>query len=201
MTKTTAAQKKPQKRRSTPEPRELNMQMQLFCAEYMKDMNATQAAIRAGYSEKTAKQQGSRLCSYAVVQERLQELHEEMRARIVLDVEGLIKELSDENRADLADLYDDNNCLKPVRDWPLLWRVGGLVAGVKVRELFEKDEDGNSVHVGNVVEVKVSDKVRRKELLGKHLGAWKEKVEIDLSDPVQDLWNHIAGKSFVPKEP
>ncbi|NKB96855.1 hypothetical protein HED48_23630 [Ochrobactrum intermedium] len=70
----------------------------------------------------------------------------------------------------------------------------------KTRELWEKDEDGNSVHVGNVVEVKVSDKVRRKELLGKHLGAWKEKVELDLSNPMQDLWNQIAGKSFAPKE-
>ncbi|HHV68193.1 MAG TPA: terminase small subunit [Ochrobactrum intermedium] len=200
MTKTTAEPKKPRKARSTPEPRELNMQMQTFCSEYMKDMNATQAAIRAGYSEKTARQQGSRLCGYAIVQDRLQQLHEEMQARIVVDVEAIIKELADENRADLADLYDDNNCLKPVREWPMLWRVGGLVAGIKTRELWEKDEDGNSVHVGHVVEVKVSDKVRRKELLGKHLGAWKEKVEIDLSNPMQELWNQIAGKSFEPKD-
>lgn len=200
MTTKPAKPKSTRTSRRAPEPKALNMQMQLFCAEYLKDMNATQAAIRAGYSEKTAKQIGSRLCSYAVVQARLQELHAEVRDRISMDVDSLIKELTDENRADLADLYDDNNCLKPVRDWPLLWRVGGLIAGVKVRELFEKDEDGNSVHIGNVVEVKVSDKVRRKELLGKHLGAWKEKIELDLSDPMQALWSQISGKSFTPKE-
>ncbi|MRN43451.1 MULTISPECIES: terminase small subunit [unclassified Brucella] len=200
MTKTTAAPKKPGKARSTPEPRELNMQMQTFCSEYMKDMNATQAAIRAGYSEKTARQQGSRLCGYAVVQDRLQELHKEMRARIAMDTDTLIKELSDENWADLLDIHDDNNCIKPIREWPRLWRIGGLIVGLKKHERFEKDGDGNQILVGYDVEVKVSDKVRRKELLGKHLGAWKEKVEIDLSNPMQDLWNQIAGRSFAPKE-
>lgn len=42
-----------------------------FCDEYLIDMNATQAAIRAGYSEKTAKQQGSRLLTNVDVQEYL----------------------------------------------------------------------------------------------------------------------------------
>jgi phage terminase small subunit len=44
---------------------------QVFAKEYLADQNAKQAAIRAGYSERTAKQQGSRLLTYVDVQEEI----------------------------------------------------------------------------------------------------------------------------------
>nr|DAM62823.1 MAG TPA: Terminase small subunit [Caudoviricetes sp.] len=199
-----APAKKPAKRspRATQhQPAELNLQMDRFAQEYMKDMNATKAAIRAGYSEKAARQQGSRLLGYFVVQDRLQELHEQMQKAVAMDATSVVRELADEAKTDLADLYDDNNCLKPIREWPVIWRVGGLIAGIKTREIWEKDENDKPQHIGNVVEVKVSDKVRRKELIGKHLGAWREKKEEEKTgDPVAELWAEISGISFQPKD-
>ena len=50
---------------------------QVFAKEYLADHNATQAAIRAGYSERTAKQQGSRLLTFADVQSEIAELETE----------------------------------------------------------------------------------------------------------------------------
>lgn len=52
----------------------LNDKQKQFCNEYMIDLNATQAAIRAGYSQKTAQEQSARLLSNVMVQEYIQEL-------------------------------------------------------------------------------------------------------------------------------
>lgn len=53
-----------------------NKRHEKFCHEYIKDMNAKQAAIRTGYSEKTAKMQGSRLMTYDDIKSRIAELRE-----------------------------------------------------------------------------------------------------------------------------
>ena len=53
-----------------------NMKHEKFCNEYVKDMNATQAAIRAGYSEKTARSQGSTLLTNPNIKSRVAELRE-----------------------------------------------------------------------------------------------------------------------------
>lgn len=53
-----------------------NKRHEKFCHEYIKDMNATQAAIRTGYSEKTANRIGSRLLSNVDIKSRVAELRE-----------------------------------------------------------------------------------------------------------------------------
>lgn len=53
-----------------------NKRHEKFCHEYIKDMNATQAAIRTGYSEKTAKMQGSRLMTNDDIKTRVAELRD-----------------------------------------------------------------------------------------------------------------------------
>lgn len=53
-----------------------NKKHEKFCNEYIKDMNATQAAIRAGYSEKTARSQGSTLLTNPNIKSRVAELRE-----------------------------------------------------------------------------------------------------------------------------
>lgn len=54
----------------------VNKRHEKFCHEYIKDMNATQAAIRTGYSEKTAKMQGSRLMTNDDIKARVKELRD-----------------------------------------------------------------------------------------------------------------------------
>jgi phage terminase small subunit len=54
----------------------LNAKQERFCHEYIIDLNATQAAIRAGYSEKTAQEQSSRLLSNVIIQKKINEAKE-----------------------------------------------------------------------------------------------------------------------------
>lgn len=64
-----------------------------FVQEYMIDSNATQAAVRAGYSDHTAKQQGSRLLTNADVQAAIQVARADIRERVKVSVESVTKRL------------------------------------------------------------------------------------------------------------
>lgn len=141
-----------------------------FVEEYLIDLNATQAAIRAGYSAKTAKQQGGRLLTNVDVSAALVAAKTGRAERTKIDADWLLSRLAEEADADLADLYDDHGGLKSVKDWPDVWRKG-LVQGLDVEELRV---DG--AVVGMIRKVKLSDRVKRLELIGRHIdvGAFKE---------------------------
>ena len=77
----------------------LTPKQQRFVEEYLIDLNATQSAIRAGYSEKTAQEQSSRLLSNVMVQEAVQKAKNKLSERTELTVDmvvnGLLKEAQD----------------------------------------------------------------------------------------------------------
>lgn len=145
-----------------------------FVEEYLIDLNATQAAIRAGYSADTAHAIGHENLSKPEIATAIADAKAARSERTGVDAAWLLTRLADEAEADLADLYDDAGALRPVRDWPLIWRKG-LVAGIKASE--ERDERGNVT--GMLREVKLSDRIKRLELIGKHIDvqAFKDKIE------------------------
>ena len=71
----------------------LTAKQQRFCEEYMVDMNATQAAIRAGYSEKTAYSIGNENLSKPVITEQIATMREEQASRTLVDADFVIKGL------------------------------------------------------------------------------------------------------------
>ncbi|WP_427928633.1 terminase small subunit [Agrobacterium cavarae] len=163
---------------------DLTAKQRAFVREYLIDLNATKAAIRAGYSEKTAHSQGPRLLENVGIAASIEKAKAQRSERTQIDADWLLKRLADEAVADIADLYDENGGLKPVDQWPLIWRQG-LVSGIEVEELFDgRGEDRE--HIGRVRKVKLSDRIKRLELIGKHVDvqAFREKVEIEISESV-----------------
>ena len=73
---------------------QLSRKMERFCNEFIIDMSVTGAAVRAGYSEKTAAQQGSRLLRKPEVAALVRRLHKEKLDRVDLRAENVIKELA-----------------------------------------------------------------------------------------------------------
>ena len=148
----------------------MNDKQRRFVAEYLIDLNATQAAIRAGYSAKTASSQGERLLRNVEVQRAVAEAKAARSEKTGIDAAWVLSRLAAEAFADLADLYDELGRVKPVKDWPLVWRQG-LVAGVEVETIGEG--------AGMVTKIKISDRIKRVELIGKHVDvqAFKEKIE------------------------
>jgi len=72
-----------------------NQKHETFCQEYSVDKNATQAAIRSGYSKKTAKSQGQRLLTNVDISQRIDELNTEHAEKILVTKESIVKELDE----------------------------------------------------------------------------------------------------------
>lgn len=164
---------------------------QRFVDEYLIDLNATQAAIRAGYAERTAEQQGYQLLQNTSVASAVAEAKDKRASETAIDAAWVLKRLADEAVADLGDLMADDGSLKAIHEWPLIWRQG-LVAGIEVEDLFEgRGEDREKI--GRIHKVKLSDRIKRLELIGKHVGvqAFKERLEVDVSE---DLAAVIAAR-------
>lgn len=152
-----------------------------FVEEYLVDLDAGAAAIRAGYSKRTAYSSGPRLLKakeYPAVAAAIARAQAERSERTKIDADWVLKRLADEVMADVADLFDESGALKAVNDWPLIWRQG-LIAGIDIDEI---KIDG--VAIGNTKKLKLSDRIRRIELIGKHIDirAFAERREITGKD-------------------
>lgn len=157
-----------------------------FVDEYLIDLNATQAAIRAGYSAQTANQQGPRLLESSAVMAAIDARKVDRSEKLKIDAGWILQRLVAEAEADLADLYDQYNNLKPVEEWPLIWRQG-LVQGIEVEALFDgfgKDRE----QIGTVRKIKLDNRVKRLELIGKHIGvmAFKDHIEVSSLNGLAD---------------
>lgn len=162
----------------------LNPRQQQFVDEYLKDFNATQAAVRCGYSKRTAYSQGHDLLKLPEVREAVEKAKLERSRRTKIDADWLLTRLAEEANADLSDLYDpETGALKPIREWPKIWRQG-LVQGVETVE--ERDDEGNVI--GRALKVKIDNRVKRLELIGKHIGvrAFEERVNVTGLDALAD---------------
>lgn len=158
-------------------PRKLTAKQRRFIQEYLIDLNATQAAIRAGYSERTATEIGCENLSKPNIAEAVQIAMKARAKQSEIDAAWVLKRLAMEADADLADLYNDAGGLKPIKEWPKIWRQG-LVAGIESKQEFDY-VNGEKVPDGIVQRLKLSDRIRRLELIGKHIavGAFAEKHE------------------------
>lgn len=155
-----------------------------FADEYLIDLNAKQAAIRAGYSPRSAEVTGHRLLRNAKVAQAIQAGIERRSERTGITQDVVLGELLRLARVDVIDLFDDAGNLKPLREIPEDARRA--IAGIETNEIFA----GENV-IGHVRKVKLWDKKGSLELLGKHLKLFTEKIEhtmsADLVKFVRDL--------------
>lgn len=151
----------------------LTAKQEAFCREYIIDLNGTQAAIRAGYSENSAKEIASVTLTKANIQERLAQLMEERNERVKIDADYVLKRLVQIDEMDVLDILADNGEVKPISQWPKVWRT--YLSGMDVAEV--NSQDGPA---GMLKKIKWPDKVKNLELLGKHIDvqAFKEQKEL-----------------------
>lgn len=81
----------------------LTPKQELFCLEYLKDFNCTQAAIRAGYSPKTANQQGSRLLANVYIQEVIKENNAKVEKSKIMDIQEIQERLTAMARGEIEE--------------------------------------------------------------------------------------------------
>lgn len=149
---------------------------QRFVEEYLIDLCATQAAIRAGYSAKNANDQAAQLMAkpkiIAAIDTAIAIRSEQTR----IDGNWVLKRLVEEAEADIADLYNSDGNLLPIRNWPKVWRQG-LVQSIEVEELFEGRGE-HRICIGRVRKIRLDSRIKRIELIGRHVrvNAFQENV-------------------------
>ncbi|EPG1714873.1 terminase small subunit [Morganella morganii] len=167
----------------------LTDKQEMFCREYLVDLNATQAAIRAGYSDKTANRIAAQLLSKLDIGKRIQELKSERGERLEVDADYVLKRLVEIDQMDVADILLSNGEIKPIKDWPKVWRI--TLSGIDVTEMA-----GDAA--GLLKKIKWPDKVKNLELLGKHISvqAFREQVknEHDVVGTLSDLMDELSSK-------
>lgn len=154
----------------------LNAKQEAFAHEYIKDLNITQSAIRAGYSEKTAHSQGSRLLNHVEVSQLIQKLKHQRCEASKVDAEYVLRRLKAIDELDILDIVqDDLMSFKPLNEWPKSWRTS--INGFDISTvMFGGDEPIETI----VKKIKWPDKVKNLELIGKHVDvkAWDKEAEI-----------------------
>lgn len=137
-----------------------------FVAEYLIGLNATAAAKRAGYSDKTAYSIGQENLKKPEIQNAIQEAIQKRQERTKISQDKVLLECAKLAFFDIRKLFDENG--KPLDITKLDDDTAAALVGLDVQDVA--DGDGN--YVGFVKKYKMADKIKALELLGKHLGAW-----------------------------
>jgi phage terminase small subunit len=144
-----------------------------FVEEYLLDLNATQAAGRAGSKAKDLTVAGAEFLANPRVREAIDAAKLARSQETQIDAAWVLKRLAEEASADVGDLYHEDGHLKPIHEWPKIWRQG-LVAGIDVEEIQIE-----GVKMGEIKKIRLSDRIKRLELIGKHVrvNAFQEVVQ------------------------
>jgi len=142
----------------------LNDKQRRFADEYLIDLNATKAAERAGYSPKTANEQGARLLANVSVQALLTECMQARAKRTEITQDRVLQEIARIAFFDPRTLVDEEG--KPIPLKQLDADSAAVVAGLKLEML------------GAVREYKIADKLKALDQCMSHLGMGKTKVEL-----------------------
>lgn len=153
----------------------MTKKQQRFVDEYLIDLNATQAAIRAGYSPDTAQQMGSENLSKPVIRNAIDKAIAERSRRTGISQDRVINEIAKVAFLNPADVIDLNEAA--VKDGAHREDTA-CIASVKVKTV--PTDDG----VISEREVKTYDKLKALELLGKHLGMFTDRVKMEGAVPV-----------------
>ncbi len=154
--------------------RKLTDKQKKFVEEYLIDLNATQACIRAGYSPKTAMEQGYQLLQKTSVQEAIAECMAARSRRTGVNQDRVVLELAKIAFVRMPDVVDSNGRIKQDASADDL----SCIESIKYKK--SDNEFGGSVER----EVKIASKIKALELLGKHLGMWNDKLDVNVTAPI-----------------
>ncbi len=157
-----------------------------FCREYIKDLNGTRAAIAAGYAKKSAHVTASQLLSNPKVKELLAELTKKHADKLDLSTEKVLSELSSmgfSNMLDYIKTTEEGGAYVDLSS--LTQEQAAAIQEVTVDEYVE----GKGKHARKVkrTKLKLVDKIRSLELLGKHLKLFTERVEVGGIEGLADM--------------
>ncbi|HYX83237.1 MAG TPA: terminase small subunit [Gemmatimonadales bacterium] len=155
----------------------LTPKQQRFVAEYLVDLNATQAAIRAGYSPASAEVLGSRLLRNAQIAAAIAKAQGKQLAKLELTAERVKEELARLAFLDPRQCFDEAGNLKPIQELD-----ANTAAAIASFDVLKENLHPNDGKVDTVHRLRWVDKTRALEMLAKHFKLLTEVVEVKDGD-------------------
>lgn len=181
---TMPAEPKAPKRKST-QYKPLTAMQEAYAQEYTKcPENQTQAAINAGFSPNTAAVKASVMMRDERIQKRIAELMEERNKRLRVSADYVLLRLVEIDQMDVLDILHDDGTLKPIREWPKIWRT--TLSGFDLSSTIMNMDETSIETI--LKKIKWPDKVKNLELIGKHVdvNAFKERLEVSGTVTIAD---------------
>lgn len=166
----------------------LTTQQELFCREYVKDLNGHQAAIRAGYSARSGYAIAAQMLAREKFQRRIGNLLALRAKKAEIEADDVLNELAKTAFRDVRKVFDDAGRVLPVSKWPDC--IAASVTSMKVAQDEEK---------GTVIDVKLTDPKGALELIGKHLAMFTEKFQHTSPDGTMTPITQITKKIVRPR--
>lgn len=170
-------------------PSSLTEQQKQFVLEYMLDLNATQAAIRAGYPPTTASKVGHRLVKPGTtVGNAVAQALAARSVRVGISADRVLREAAKIAFGDPRVLFREDGSLRTPDEYDE--NDGAMIEGIKTRRIVEVGlkEDGSQGMVPvEIQEVKLASKLPAITLLARHLGLLNDKLEVNITSRAQRL--------------
>lgn len=148
--------------------RKLPPNQERFCQEYVVDRKKMLAAVRAGYSPRSAAVSASYLLKNPKIKQRINELLERQRKKIDMRADDVIQAIAKSATYDVRNFFDEKGTAKDIKDLDDV--SAHAVAGFEFVNLYEDAQDGSGKHCfGQLRKFKLTDRLRALEMLGKHL--------------------------------
>jgi len=161
--------------------------MKKFVDEYLIDFNATQAAIRAGYSPDTANEQGSQLLARPDIRELVAEGQKAIAERTQTFQDNAVDELKIVGFSDLADFLTvkEGGIVEQKSFDQLTKEQTKCIKKIKQTVRTSHSSDGTILHQTATLEIELHDKLKALELLGRHLGMFNDTLRLEGALPLQ----------------
>lgn len=156
----------------------LNDKQKLFCEHYLISFNATQAAIKAGYSKNSAYSQAHDLLKKPEIQKYLQSKKERIAAKLEITQERTMQEIGRIAFSDIRKILTARNTIIPIAS--LDDDTAAALSSLQVDELYAGSE-GQKYWVGQSKKIRMYDKTKALEMLAKHFGIYQEQGPVSLS--------------------
>lgn len=166
----------------------LNPQQAKFVTEYLKDLNATQAAARAGYSEKTSNEQGARLLANVSVKEAIQDQLDAQQARTLITADRILREYGRIGFLDTRKLFNEDGSLKKITDLDI--DTQAAIAGIDVVTT------GNAeLGIGEITKIKLADRKGALDSMARCLMLFNDKKTVSVDEPLAQLLSMITSSN------
>ena len=178
---------------------EVTPMQELFVREYLVDLNATQAWIRAGGEPASATRSVARLMKQGhPVKNMIDRAIAERSARVGLSADRVIREFARIAFGDPRVLFNDDGSLRAHGEYDPDDAV--MIEGIKTRRIVEINPETGKMAQAEIQEVKLASKISALNALGRHLGMFTDKVDVNVTTPLDQRFAEAMAARYGQKQ-